>query len=150
MRPLAVLAVLASAAPLAAQTTLSATITGPAGNPIHEGTPGFTLTASGFQAADLPLQLTLQIATNANFSGALLADTTVSGLTTANIVVPRLLPERITIWWRARVRTASGALAITNADGPHTTSSWLTLISPNNANGSTVDTRLPTFLWSSV
>ena len=143
-------AMLVSALPLSAQATLSATIIGPPGNPIREGTPGFTITASGFQASDLPLQITLQIATQADFGGTLLADTTVSGVTTATIVVPRLLPERVTIWWRARVRTAHGALAITNAEGPRTTSAWLTLITPNNLNGSTVDTRHPMFLWSSA
>jgi len=138
-------------APLAAQGTLGvAMIAAPAGNPIHEGTPGFTVAASGFDATDLPLQLTVQIATRADFGGTLFADTTVTGLTTASIVIPHLLPPGVTIWWRARVRTARGAIAFSNAEGPRTTSPWLSLISPNNLNGSTVDTRHPTFLWTSV
>ncbi len=142
---------LAAAAPAAAQGPLSvAFISAPSGNPIHEGTPGFTVTASGFDAADLPLQLTVQIATRSDFGGTLLADTTVTGVATATIVVPRLLPPGISIWWRARVRTARGAINFSNADGPHTTSPWLSLISPNNLNGSTVDTKHPTFLWTSV
>jgi hypothetical protein len=135
---------------LHAQCGVPVCVTGPPGNPLREGTPGFTIGTSGFQPADLPLQITLQIATQADFGGTLLADTTVSGLTTANIVVPRLLPERTTIWWRARVRTARGTLALSDAEGPRTTSSWLTLIAPNNLNGSTVVTKHPTFLWTSA
>jgi hypothetical protein len=140
-----------AAVPLAAQGPLSvAIIAAPAGNPIHEGTPGFTVSASGFDATDLPLQLTVQISTRADFGGTLLADTTVAGVTTTTIVIPRLLPQSITIWWRARVRTARGAISFSNAEGPRTTSPWLVLISPNNLNGSTLATRHPTFLWTSV
>jgi hypothetical protein len=148
-RRLAALLIFA-AAPAAAQSTSgSVTVNGPRGNPITDGTPAFTITTSGFQPQELPLQITLQIATRADFGGALLADTTVTGSSVA-IVVPRLLPQNISIWWRARVRTALGALLLSDPTGPRTTSPWLTLIFPNERNGTTVGSTQPTFLWSSV
>ena len=132
----------------AQSTSGSAVVTGPAGNPIHDGTPAFTITTSGFLPAELPLQIELQVATTADFS-ALFADTTVSG-SSASIVIPRLLPQKINIWWRAKIRTAQGANVVTNAVGPRQTSQWLTLISPNGLNGTTLDTTLPQFLWTAA
>jgi hypothetical protein len=130
------------------QTSGSAVVTGPAGNPIRDGTPAFTITTAGFLPTELPLQIELQVATAADFS-ALFADTTVSG-SSAAIVIPRLLPQKVNIWWRAKLRTAQGVNVITNAVGPRQTSPWLTLISPNGLNGSTVDTTSPTFFWTAV
>lgn len=123
---------------------------GPIGNPIRDGTPAFTITTTGAQPGDLPLQITLQVATQSDFGGKLFADTTVTSAGTANIIVPRLLPEHISIWWRARVVTAQGTPCLENPSGPHITSPWLSLLQPNGLNGSTVDTKRPTFLWSSV
>ena len=135
---------------LTAQSTSgSAILNGPAGNPIRDGTPAFTVTTANFQPQELPLQITVQIATRSDFGGALLADTTVTG-SSASIVIPRLLPQVITIWWRARVRTAQGAVVFTDATGPRTTPAWLTLISPNERNGSTVSNKQPTFLWTAA
>lgn len=130
------------------QTAGSALVTGPAGNPLRDGVPSFTVTTAGFLPTELPLQIELQVATAADFS-ALFADTTVTG-SAASIVVPRLLPPKINIWWRAKIRTALGANLITDAVGPRQTSQWLTLISPNGLNGTTVDTTVPTFLWTAV
>ena len=141
-------AVTFAAAPARSQTLGSAVVTGPAGNPIRDGVPAFTVVTAGFQPTDLPLQIELQVATAADFT-ALWADTTVTG-TSASIVVPRLLPPKINIWWRARIRTAGGAILITDAVGPRQTSPWLTLIAPNGLNGSTVDMTFPTFLWTAV
>ena len=145
-------AMLGAGAPSAARaqsTSGAVAITGPAGNPIREGNPRFVLSTSGFLPAELPLQLTLQLSTRADFSAPLLVDTTVTG-SSATIIVPRLLPERIQLWWRARARTAQGALSVSDAQGPRTTPSWLTLIAPNGLNGTTVDTKRPTFLWTSA
>jgi hypothetical protein len=125
------------------------TLTGPAGDPLRESTPGFTITTSGFVQEELPLQLTLQVSTTPDFSGILFSDTTVAG-SSASIVVPRLLPQRISVWWRVRVRTALGTLVVSDAVGPRQTPAWLTLVTPNGRNGSTVDTRRPTFIWSSA
>ncbi|MBI1808600.1 MAG: hypothetical protein HYR75_01775 [Gemmatimonadetes bacterium] len=143
----ALLAALPAAA--RAQTSGFVNVSGPDGNPLVDGVAAFNVTTSGFQAAELPLKLTLQIATRADFGGALLADTTVTG-SSATIVVPRLLPEHITIWWRVRAQTALGALVLSESTGPRTTSNWLTLLSPNGVLSTTVDTRQPTFTWSSA
>lgn len=148
VRLVATLAVVVT--PLTAQSTSGTVIlTGPAGNPIRDGTPAFSVTTANFQPQELPLQITVQIATRSDFGGALLADTTVTG-SSAAIVIPRLLPQAINIWWRARVRTAQGAIVFTDATGPRTTPAWLTLISPNERNGSTVDNKQPTFLWTAA
>ncbi len=133
---------------LDAQTAGRAVVTGPSGNPVRDGTPAFSITTSGFLPAELPLQIDLQVATTGDFS-VLFADTTVTG-SSASIVIPRLLPPKITIWWRAKIRTAQGANLITDAVGPRQTSQWLTLISPNGLNGTTVDTTFPVFQWTAV
>jgi hypothetical protein len=135
---------------LGAQQTGAVTVTGPDGNPIREGTPRFTIATFGFAPFELPLRVTLQIATQADLSGALLADTTLTGVTAATIVIPRLMPERTSIWWRARVLTSQNRPVLSNVEGPRTTATWLTLVSPNNRNGSTVDTKTPRFVWSSA
>jgi len=124
-------------------------VIGPSGNPLTDGTPQFAITATGFLPTELPLQIELQVATAADFS-ALWADTTVAGANLVSIVIPRLLPPKLNIWWRARVRTAQGRNIVTDAVGPRQTSNWLTLISPNGLNGTTVDTTFPAFLWSAV
>jgi hypothetical protein len=144
----AVLAVALTTASARGQTVGSAVVTGPAGNPLRDGVAAFTVTTSGFNPADLPLQIELQVATAADFT-TLFADTTVTGAS-ASIVVPRLLPPKINVWWRAKIRTARGANLITDAVGPRQTSPWLTLLAPNGLNGTTVDTTVPTFLWTAV
>ncbi len=124
-------------------------VIGPSGNPLTDGTPQFAITATGFLPTELPLQIELQVATAADFS-VLWADTTVAGANLVSIVIPRLLPPKLNIWWRARVRTAQGQNIVTDAVGPRQTSNWLTLISPNGLNGTTVDTTFPSFLWTAV
>jgi hypothetical protein len=132
----------------AGQTAGSAVVTGPSGNPITDGTPAFTITTSGFLPSELPLRIELQVATSADFS-TFFADTTVTG-SSASIVIPRLLPQQINIWWRAKIRTIQGTNLITDAVGPRQTSPWLTLIYPNGLNGTTIDTIFPSFLWTAV
>lgn len=123
-------------------------VTGPTGNPLAEAVPAFSLVTSGFVASDLPLTLRLQVSFTADFSGALFADTTVSA-SFATIVIPRLLPERRNIWWRAVATTAVGLPVTSDIFGPRQTPTWLTLISPNSPNGTTVGTRRPVFTWAS-
>ena len=141
-------ALLCSAGQAAAQTR-SVTVTGPSGDPLREASPAFTIVTGGFTAAELPLQLTLQLSPNPAYTGTLFADTTASG-TSATIVIPRLLPEGVNVWWRARVRTAQGTLLLSESVGPRQSPAWLTLVAPNGRNGSTVETRRPTFAWSAA
>lgn len=126
----------------------SVTVAGPAGNPLQDATPRFTISTAGFLASDAPVQLRLQLSLTSDFVAPLLADTTVTG-TAAVVVVPRLLPPQVSVFWRAIAQTAQGTLVASNAVGPRRTSRWLSLISPNNLNGSTVGTQRPAFLWTS-
>ena len=134
--------------PLARAQTRSVVVANPGGNPLREATPRFTITTGGFPANELPLKLRLQLALSSDFVAPLFADSTVTGSSVA-IVVPRLLPPQSNVWWRVIVTNAQGTLLTSNATGPVRTSPWLTLLSPNNLNGSTVDTPRPTFSWSS-
>jgi hypothetical protein len=140
---------LCAAVSVAAAQSPSVTVTGPVGDPLREGTPRFTISTSGFTAAQLPLELRLQVAFSQDFSAPFFADTTVSG-TTATIVIPRLLLPLSTVWWRAIARTAQGTLVVSNAQGPRRTSAWVHLIAPNNLNGTTVTSTRPAFQWSAV
>lgn len=145
---LAVVAGVLSGTPtfVAAQSR-SVAVAGPLTNPLNEATPRFVISTSGFAVADQPLQLRLQVALSADFAAPLFADTTVVG-TGATIVVPRLLPPQTTVWWRVVARTAQGDQASSKIDGPRRTAAWLTLVSPNNLNGSTVASTRPAFTWT--
>lgn len=143
----AVVALVVTGAALAAQSP-GVTTVGPVGSPIREGTPRFTITTSGFTAGQLPLQLKLEVSLNANFT-SLWADTTVTG-TSATIVIPRLLPQGVQIWWRTVARTAQGLPVVENATGPRQTSPWVTLVFPASPVGNTLTTTFPTFEWSAV
>ena len=124
-------------------------MTGPSGNPLRDGTPRFTLSASGFPPEELPVELRLEVALSGNFTSPLWADTTVTG-TSATIVIPRLLPPQASVWWRVVARNALGTLFVSNAEGPRRTLPWVSLIFPNNLNGTTVTTTRPSFIWSAV
>jgi hypothetical protein len=123
-------------------------VVGPAGDPLREATPRFSIRLSGFVLNEFPLSLRLQLSTRADFT-ANLADTTIVVSATTSLTIPRLMPEGVQVWWRVLGRTALGAAVNSDVTGPRTTPHWLTLSYPNNANGSTLDTRRPTFLWSS-
>jgi len=141
---------LAMAGPVAtAAQSRTVSVNGPAGNPIRDGTPQFSLAASGFPAAELPLQMRLEVSLSVNFAPPLWADTSVTG-SAATIVIPRLLPPNTSVWWRVVATNAAGELFVSNAEGPRQTLPWVSLIHPNNLNGTSLSTLRPTFLWSSV
>lgn len=137
------------AAPAAGQRSVS--VIGPTDNPLRDGIPSFTIIAQGFQPADYPLRYTLQVSTNASFAVGLLTDTTVSSTATRQVIVPRrLLPEKSSVYWRGVVTTSAGLQVNSDIAGPRLTASWLTLLAPNNPNGSVVYSSRPTFSWSSA
>lgn len=139
----------ALAAPAAAQR--SVTVIAPGDNPLRDGIPAFTIVGSGFVPADLPLRFTLQVATNASFASGLLTDSTVTAAGTSQTIAPRrLLPERSTVYWRGVITTAAGLQVNSAITGPVSTATWLTLVSPNNPNGSVVYSNRPAFTWSSA
>lgn len=125
----------------------SVVISGPAGDPVRDATPRFTVSSSGFAPEDLPLQLRIEVALSADFSAPLFADTTVTG-SSADVVIPRLLPPEARIWWRVIAQSARGVRYTSNATGPRRTLPWVSLIFPNNLNGTTLGTARPSFLWS--
>ncbi|MBA4070281.1 MAG: hypothetical protein C0497_00335 [Gemmatimonas sp.] len=148
-RALFVAGTLAWSIPAAAQRSVS--VIGPTDNPLRDGIPAFTIVATGFVPADLPLRFTLQVATNTSFATGLLSDTTVTGAGTSQTIAPRrLLPERSTVYWRGVVTTAAGLQVNSAISGPFNTAPWLTLMSPNNPNGSVVYTKRPLFTWRSA
>lgn len=135
--------------PAAAQRSVA--VTGPTDNPLRDGIPAFTVVATGFAPEDLPLRFTLQVATNASFASGLLTDTTVTGAGLSQTIVPRrLFPERTSVYWRGVVTTAIGQQVNSAITGPMSTAPWLTLVSPNNPNGSVVYSNRAPFTWSSA
>jgi hypothetical protein len=132
-----------------ARTAGVITVTGPIGDPLADATPSFAIRTAGFLPAEQPLSLTLQVSARPDFSPPLLVDTTVAG-DSATIVPRRALPDRIIVYWRARAVTATAESLFTDIGGPRTSATWLTLLSPNAPNGTTVDTRRPVFVWRSA
>jgi hypothetical protein len=137
-------------APVFAQR--SVTVTGPIDNPLRDGIPAFSIVASGFVPGDFPLRFTLQVATNTSFASGIVTDTTVSAVTTASATIAprRLFPEKSNVYWRGVVTTSSGLQVNSAITGPRSTAPWLTLVAPNNPNGSTVNSPRPSFTWSSA
>ncbi len=139
----------ALAGPASAQRTV--TVVGPTNNPLTEGIPAFTIVGAGFTAADMPLRFTLQVGTNNTFASGLLTDTTVVASGTSRTIAPsRLLPEKSAVYWRGVVTTAAGLQVNSAIAGPFLTATWLTLVSPNNPNGSVVYSNRPPFTWRSA
>ncbi|MBX9927829.1 MAG: hypothetical protein K2X99_02860 [Gemmatimonadaceae bacterium] len=136
---------LVATAPLSAQRTV--VVAGPGAEPVNQANPTFVVTVNGAVAADLPMTVRMQVAATSDFS-ALLADTSVSG-TTATITLQRLLPSGTTLYWRAIARGARGDSTLSAITGPRTLLPWVTLLAPNNPNGTTVESRVPTFVWRS-
>jgi len=143
-------ALLAGARPAVAQRTV--TVQGPADNPLLDGIPAFSITAVGFQPGDFPLRYTLQIGTNIGFATGIVTDTTVLNVTAAQVTIAprRLIPERSSVYWRAVVTTNTGLQVSSPVVGPRLTATWLTLLAPNNPNGSIVTAKRPTFTWTSA
>lgn len=142
-------AALAGAGPALAQRTV--TVIGPTDNPLRDGIPAFQIQASGFPPSDLPLRFELQVSTNATFVNGVVADMTVIGAGPSVTIVPsHLFPEKSLVYWRGVVTTAAGMQVNSGVTGPRYTAPWLTLLAPNNLNGTTVMTRRPPFSWTSA
>ena len=119
----------------------------PAGDTLVSATPELTVVATGFAEAGCDVQLTLQIATTADFS-ALAYQRTACG-DSALFVPDRPLPSGAAVYWRALAHSPT-ADATSPVTGPRTAATWLRLISPNLPTGTTVEGRRPTFVWHAV
>lgn len=156
--PLAALAALASAAGAAARapgepTAPTVTVAGPSDpDTVRSPTPTFQLHAAGFAAGDRPLLLGLQIGGDPQFQTEVLVDTAVvaDAAGSGTITLPRPLPERQRVYWRAVARGALGDSAASAAVGPRVVAPWLRLVSPNAPAGTTLDVPRPRFVWSSA
>ena len=124
------------------------TLSGPVGDSLETATPTFVITTSDFGPGEEPTSLRLTVSTRADFSLPAL-DTVIIG-SNGSITLRRPLRERTAYYFRASARSASGQETFSQVIGPLTTVSWLTLVTPNSLNGSTVDTRRPAFVWSSI
>jgi hypothetical protein len=111
--------------------------------------PLFVARASDVDPLDRPVIITLEISERADFAGTPLLEQSVQN-DSARIVPAHPLPEGRTIFWRARLRTARGQDILSASDGPHTTATWVHLVSPNGALGGTLNSRRPAFRWSAA
>jgi hypothetical protein len=149
---LAVTAAGSTVAPATPRRGLTAgliSVTGPVGDTLAAVTPAFTLRSAGFAANELPITLTLQVSARVDFLGPLLVDTSTVA-DSATITPGRALPDRTPVYWRARAVTALADTVVTDVVGPRISATWLRLIDPNAPNGTTVDSRRPTFTWRSA
>jgi hypothetical protein len=117
------------------------------GDTLASLTPTFVVRSRDPLPADRPIVLRLQIAFTPGFTGQLVVDTTVTA-DTASITLTRPLPSGATLFIRAGARTAGGDVLFSSVQ-ERVVPLWLTLISPNDLNGSTLETQRPRFIWSS-
>ena len=117
------------------------------GDTLVSVTPTFIVRAVGVVPEERPITLGLQVALTPGFNSPLLLDTTLVGDTVA-VRVPHPLPAGSRIFVRATARAVTGESAI-SAPIDRIVPPWLTLISPNDPNGVTLETPRPRFVWSS-
>ena len=120
----------------------------PGADTLESVTPTLIVRVRDPQSVDRPFVLGLQIAFTPGFTGQLLVDTTVTA-DTAAIALRRPLPSGATVFVRASARSINGDLVF-SPSAQRVVPSWLTLISPNDLNGSTLETQRPRFVWRSA
>ena len=139
-------AVGAAAAGAQAPTVL---VTRPEGGvPIRSATPVFTVVARDVAAPTSSITLELQVSATPAFSAVLYADTAAGD--SADFVPSRPLPDGGAVYWRAIARVDGAVVATSAITGPRATPRWLVLLEPDAPNGTVLDGRRPTFVWSSV
>ena len=119
----------------------------PGTDTLESVTPTFTVRVRDPQPADSPIVLRLQIAFTQGFTGQFLVDTTVTA-DTAAIALTRPLPSGATVFVRASAQSSGGELVF-SPPAERVVPIWLTLISPNDLNGTTLETQRPRFTWRS-
>ena len=127
----------------------SVLLDGPTAYTLPAITPAFQFRASGL-GTRLPLRVTVQVTSAVDFSTLLVDSTFTTSDTAFTVQVTRALPSEALVYWRARVRTADGALLDSPAFGPRLVPTWLQLITPNSPTGNSFDTRRPQLVWRSA
>ncbi|MDQ6885893.1 MAG: hypothetical protein M3068_01230 [Gemmatimonadota bacterium] len=127
------------------------TIAGPTEDTLRAITPAFTLRGSGFADSDHPITLRAQIAREPSFAGPLLFDSATRSPDGDSVTVTlrRPLPQGALIYWRALAISASGTSIVSTVHGPQVVPRWLSLLSLNAPNGSTVESSRPSLFWTS-
>jgi len=141
----------------AVATLLSATLTqaqsvlltGPAEATLNTITPAVTVRASGFGAA-APFRVSLQASTTIDFASVVLDTSFVSTDSVYLVQITRPLPSDANVYLRAIVEPTVGFRTLSAVFGPKRVPSWLTLVTPNSANGDIFDIRRPLFVWRSA
>lgn len=137
------LTVTAGAREVRAQTV---TVNAPAGGTFTSATPTWQVRAAGF-AAQLPLQVTLQVGLSSDFSTVAIDSTFTTADTLFSVTPSRPLPSETPVWWRVRVRGQNGQVVQSAIGGPRLTPAWLTLLTPNSPKGDGFEIRRPLFVW---
>lgn len=131
---------------LRAQTVI---VDGPSQAVLPSLTPTLQVRAIGLGPAR-PIQYNLQVSTTADFSALVLDSTFNASDTTLTVQITRPLPSEATVFWRVAARSFLGPQALSNSSGARQVPAWLTLVTPNSANGDGFDTRRPLLVWRSA
>ncbi len=111
-------------------------------------TPTFIIRAIEPRPEDRPILLRLQVASTPGFNEPLLVDTALFG-DTVKVTLVRPLPAGARIYIRAAARGVGGEVFLSPTLS-RVVPSWLTLLSPNDPNGVTLETPRPRFVWRSA
>lgn len=118
------------------------------GDTLLSVTPRFIIRAIDPRPEDRLILLGLQVAYNPAFNVPLVVDSTLVG-DTAVVTLRRPLPEGARVYIRATARTVTGEV-VTSPTIVRFVPPWLTLLSPNDPNGVTLETPRPRFVWRSA
>lgn len=123
---------------------------GPGEATLSTVTPRFTIRAVGMPVTARPLHYTLYITRNSTGDSPYHDQVDVNSPdSVVSVIVSRLLPASTSVYWKARVTLPDGRLFESAIIGPKLVPAWLTLLSLNDRAGNQIDTRRPTFVWTS-
>ncbi len=136
--------------PLALASSQTVVLTAPVETTLATVTPLLTVRASGFPLVR-PFRISIQASTTADFSSSVVLDSSfVSADSVTAVQLTRPLPSEGTVYLRAIVEPPAGAPVTSAIVGPKRVPAWLTIITPNSANGDIFDIRRPLFVWRSA
>ncbi len=108
--------------------------------------PNMTVTAFGTQPERAPYTISLALSLDPQFRSPFYARS--SAGETAVFTMDSLLPEHAVVFFRARLIDQFGTVAA-EANARHPVRGWVRLVAPLRGPTTIVDTRTPTFVWSS-
>lgn len=123
-----------------------ATLPLPGGDSISAA-PFLQAHTAGVQDSIRPITLQLEIANSPDF--ALPVYTAAAQGDTATFLLPHLLRQHTTVYFRLRGITAGGRVFSEEVSSARFVEDWLSLSSPNGYNNVSVATDRPTFVWHS-